>query len=741
MLPYKSYLLRAASIAVFLHGLALAQSVSLSTSTATGTPGSTVGITISLATSGGAQPAALEWTIGYSTTDITAVSVTATGSAATANKTVICANGTGTTICILYGMNQTAIGAGAIAQVMLTLSSTTTDSSTNISVTQPMAADANGGSIPATASGAQVSIGRLSANSVTPNSGSGSTQSFSFVFSDAFGASDLSAVQVIVNAVFTGAQACYLSVDVVHSAAYLVNDAGNGLLSPVTLGAANSASNSQCAFNGTGSSLVASGNTLTLNLSFTFQSAFAGSKNVYGYGVDAAGISTGWQTLGSWTVPGTTVSAVSMTPASGTGSTQTFAFAFSDTAGASSLNTVQVLLNSAFTGMQACYIWFDVTHSAAYLVNDASSASLGPLTLGTANSLSNSQCTLNGTGSSVVTSGNTLTLNLAITFQPGFAGAKNAYGDAMAAGGINSGWQTLGSWTVPGTTASAVSVTPASGTGSTQTFAFAFSDTAGASSLSTVQVLLNSAFTGIQSCYIWFDVTHSAAYLVNDASSSSLGPLTLGTANSLSNSQCTLNGTGSSLVASGNTLTLNLAITFQSGFAGTKNVYGDAMAAGGINSGWQTLGSWTVPGGSASVVSVTPASGSGRSQTFSFVFSDTAGASSFNTAQVLINSAFTGVQACYVWFDVVHSAAYLVNDASSGSAGPLTLGSSSSLSNSQCTLNGTGSSAVASGNTLTLNLAIRFKTSFLGSKSVYADAIAAGGIDSGWQTLGSWTVQ
>jgi len=432
---------------------------------------------------------------------------------------------------------------------------------------------------------------------------------------------------------------------------------------------------------------------------------------------------------------------VVVNPSSGTGSNQTFSFVFSDTAGATDLNMVQILFNSAFSGVQGCYLWFDVTHSAAYLVDDGGGTSLGPLTLGTANSLSNSQCTLNGTGSSLTSSGNTLSLNLAISFKPGFAGSKTVYGYAVTTAGISSNWQTLGSWTVPGTSVSVVSVTPASGTGINQTFGFVFSDTAGANDLNSLQIIFNSAFTGVQACYLWFDVTHSAAHLVNDAGSASLGPLTLGTANSLSNSQCTLNGTGSSVVASGNTLTLNLAISFKSSFAGSKSVYGYAMTNAGINSGWQSSGSWTVPGAAVPVVAVSPSSGSGRSQTFGFALSDMAGASDLNTLQIILNSDLDGVQACYVWFDVTHSAAYLVNDPSSASLGPLTLGTSSSLSNSQCTLNGTGSSVVASGNTLALNLSITFKPSFAGSKTVYGYAVTNAGISSGWQTLGSWTVQ
>jgi hypothetical protein len=49
----------------------------------------------------------------------------------------------------------------------------------------------------------------------------------------------------------------------------------------------------------------------------------------------------------------------------------------------------------------------------------------------------------------VAMSGTTLTLNLAVTFRPAFAGVKNIDMYAGNVGGMNSGWQTRGSWTAP----------------------------------------------------------------------------------------------------------------------------------------------------------------------------------------------------------------------------------------------------------------------------------------------------
>ena len=86
------------------------QSVTLSLGSGTGTPGGTASVTLNLATSGGASPAALEFTFNYSS-DITGVSVVAGSSATSAGKSVSCSG----TTCLVWGMGSTAISAGPVA--------------------------------------------------------------------------------------------------------------------------------------------------------------------------------------------------------------------------------------------------------------------------------------------------------------------------------------------------------------------------------------------------------------------------------------------------------------------------------------------------------------------------------------------------------------------------------------------------------------------------------------------------
>jgi hypothetical protein len=103
-------------------------------------------------------------------------------------------------------------------------------------------------------------------------------------------------------------------------------------------------------------------------------------------------------------------------------------------------------INTALDVTNACYLLYVRGSNAVDLANDAG-VWQGPVTLGSASTLQNSQCSVSAAGSWATPSGNTLTLNLALTFQPAFAGAKNVYMEVQNAS-LDSGWSLEGNWTV-----------------------------------------------------------------------------------------------------------------------------------------------------------------------------------------------------------------------------------------------------------------------------------------------------
>jgi hypothetical protein len=165
-----------------------------------------------------------------------------------------------------------------------------------------------------------------------------------------------------------------------------------------------------------------------------------------------------------------TVTAVSVSPSSGSGTGQTFALQYSDTAGAANLQQVWAYFNATLANpaSNACLLYYStVTNQISLLGDNGTAWQAAPL--GSATTLQNSQCSINAATSTVSSSGNTLTWNAAMTFKPAYAGAKNIYLRAVDRSGANSGWQQLGIWTVASAagTPTTVSVTPSSGSGTT----------------------------------------------------------------------------------------------------------------------------------------------------------------------------------------------------------------------------------------------------------------------------------
>src|SRR5580658_33166 len=92
----------AAAVAFLVSGAsALCQSDSLALSSASTFPGGTASLTLSLTSPSGNQPAALQWTVSYSPSDVTAITVIASPGSISDDKTILCAGSPGSYTCFL----------------------------------------------------------------------------------------------------------------------------------------------------------------------------------------------------------------------------------------------------------------------------------------------------------------------------------------------------------------------------------------------------------------------------------------------------------------------------------------------------------------------------------------------------------------------------------------------------------------------------------------------------------------
>lgn len=212
--------------------------------------------------------------------------------------------------------------------------------------------------------------------------------------------------------------------------------------------------------------------TVTVSVSPTAPSSVTNTATVSGGGEANTANDTASDPTDIRAITATPPTADQVSPYRSSTSSQTFTFNYSSVNGSSYLNSVYASINNGLSVPNGCVAYYVQPANALYLINDAGSAFIGPIVPGSTSALSNGQCTIQGQGSSVTGTGNTLSLVLSISSKTVFKGVKAICGFASDNGGFVSGWQSLGTWTpnpVSGLPPTADSVTPNNGAGYMQT--------------------------------------------------------------------------------------------------------------------------------------------------------------------------------------------------------------------------------------------------------------------------------
>jgi hypothetical protein len=140
------------------------------------------------------------------------------------------------------------------------------------------------------------------------------------------------------------------------------------------------------------------------------------------------------------------------------------------------------------------------------------------------------------------------------------------------------------------------------------------------------------------------------------------------------------------------------------------------------------------------IVSFSPNSGTGLSAVFNAVISDPEGMADLNQVWLLVDKTKSGGGACFVDYQPQLNLLKLRNDSGGAWMLPgLTPGGSGTQSNSQCTLNASTSSAIVSGNQVTLQISVTFASGLPGPLNVYLSASGMSGLTSGLVKVGTWT--
>jgi hypothetical protein len=225
-----------------------------------------------------------------------------------------------------------------------------------------------------------------------------------------------------------------------------------------------------------------------------------------------------------------TVAAGIPNPPSGIGAT-TFTVSATDTGGAASIASVQMLIDWSLNGTNACYVMYEPS-GGLYLAGDQGGW-LGPNAPGTGAPLTNGQCSLDTAQTTVSCAGNTVTVHPVVTFNPTFVGTMGVYLYASDTAGNNTGWQQASTYiTSPADSRLPTgSVTPSSGAGLSQVFTVSAQDWNGWKYIGTTLLLIGPTnATAANSCLVMLTSGYGGAvYLMNDAYTIWQGPKPLGT--------------------------------------------------------------------------------------------------------------------------------------------------------------------------------------------------------------------
>src|SRR6202035_4703354 len=92
---------------------------------------------------------------------------------------------------------------------------------------------------------------------------------------------------------------------------------------------------------------------------------------------------------------------------------------------------------------------------------------------------------------------------------------------------------------------------------------------------------------------------------------------------------------------------------------------------------------------------------------------------------------------CFIFYAQASNVFFLLNDSATAFSG-LVAGSPTSVSNSQCTLNGVGSGGTAVGSNLTVTYNLTFSGSFAGTKQIYMQAADVFSVIENWHQMATW---
>ncbi len=285
-----------------------------------------------------------------------------------------------------------------------------------------------------------------------------------------------------------------------------------------------------------------------------------------------------------------------------------------------------------------------------------------------------------------------------------------------------------------------------SGPNTTNTITVTYHDGDGVSDLNDGWLLLNNEFTSTRGIAMRYNAPLNKLYLYNDSATTWLGAATPGTATVISNSFGSLDCGATTVTRTTTDITVAYSVKVFSPLDGQNMVwsYINDLSGGASPVPFTSFGTWTVSGQSPQIVAPSPTyalnTAVGNERSLVVTLRDPDGAFSIKSAQVLINDRLAGADAMYIYYIPLANQIYFRQSNDSAWLGPVTLGTTGTLSTIQGSLDTGRSTATFSGTDLTLDLKLTPGSSLAGANNIYAYAADRGNRTAGFTSIGTWQV-
>jgi len=251
-----------------------------------------------------------------------------------------------------------------------------------------------------------------------------------------------------------------------------------------------------------------------------------------------------------------------------------------------------------FTAAGSCLVEYNRISNGMRLIDNAGTGWLGGqsgIALGTPGAtLSNNYCTVIVQNASAFINGNSMVVNVPVTFQTTLGPVLATFLQELDVNGVYTGMTQFGNWVLPGAPQfrigpSIVGIAPSNAAGSTVTYTVTASHPNGVGALQQVHLLLSDKIVGGTPCQVVYLPGTNTLNLINDSGTALVSPtgITPGTGGFLSNSRCAVNTAGSTISTSGTNLSFTVPLSFSTAaFSGNKGAYGIAFDNANMTSHW-----------------------------------------------------------------------------------------------------------------------------------------------------------